>query len=32
VTAGTIPVKSISFIVTAGDSDDLRVMIVSFFS
>jgi hypothetical protein len=30
VTAGTIPVKSISFTVTDGDSEDKRVIIVSF--
>jgi hypothetical protein len=32
VTAGTLPVRSISLTVTAGDSEDNRVMIVSFFS
>jgi hypothetical protein len=30
VTAGTIPVKSISRTVTDGDSEDKRVMVVSF--
>ena len=31
VTAGTTPVRSISRIETAGDSENLRVIIVSFY-